>query len=76
MNKTMETLFMEFLETPPTGPLAAEMRKLSKIIDDQNVDGLVDDDTVAAYELSAMRYGFAGGFAAAMNLLGGQQEGK
>lgn len=76
MNKTMETLFMAFLETPLTGPLAAEMRRLSKVIDEQNVDGLVDDDTVAAYELSAMRYGFAAGFAAAMNLLGGQQEGK
>lgn len=75
MNKMLETMFMEFLETTPTSPLAAEMQRLSAIIDRQNANGSVDDDTIAAYELSAMRYGFSAGFAAAVNLLGSQQEG-
>lgn len=76
MNKTLETLFMEFLETTPTGPLAADMQRISATIDQQIANGTVDDDTIAAYELSAMRYGFSAGFAAAMNLLSGQQVAK
>lgn len=66
MNKMLESLFMDFLETTPTGPLAAEMQRLSAVIGDQIEAGAVDDDTVAAYELSAMKYGFAAGYAAAL----------
>ena len=65
MDKMLESLFMDFLETTPTGPLAAELQRLSRIIDDQITAGNVDADTIAAYELAAMRYGFAAGYAAA-----------
>lgn len=66
MNEMLEILFMHFLETAPTGELAAAMRQISVIIDQQIAAGAVDSDTIANYELSALRYGFSAGYAAAM----------
>lgn len=65
MNTMLESLFMAFLETTPTGPLAAEMQRISTIIDQQIEAGAVDADTIGDYELAAMRFGFAAGYAAA-----------
>lgn len=69
MNEMLEALFMNFLESAPTGALAAAMQRLSTIIDRQIDTGTVDADTIADYECAAMRYGFAGGFAAALQVL-------
>ena len=71
MNEMLETLFMNFLETSPTGPLSAAMQRLSSIIDRQIEAGAVDPDTIADYECAAMKYGFAAGYAAAMQALDG-----
>lgn len=71
MNKVLETLFMNFLETAPTGPLAAEMQRLSSVIDQQVEAGNVDADIIGDYECAAMKYGFAAGYAAAMQALEG-----
>lgn len=68
MNEMLESLFMNFLETAPTGALAAAMQRLSRLIDQQIEAGAVDPDTIADYECAAMRHGFAAGFAAAMQV--------
>lgn len=68
MNEMLETLFMNFLESHHTGPLAAELHRLGGTIDQQIDAGAVDADTIADYEYAAMKYGFAAGFAAAMEL--------
>lgn len=68
MNDTIETLFMSFLETPPSGELAEAMHKISAEIDRQIEAGAVDPMTVADYECVAARYGFYAGFAAAQGL--------
>ena len=68
MNEMLESLFMNFLETAPTGALAAAMQRLSSIIDRQIEAGAVDPDTIADYECAAMKYGFSAGFAAAMQV--------
>ena len=73
MNIMLESLFMNFLETTPTGPLAAEMQRISRLIDDQITAGAVDTDTIAAYELAATKRGFAAGYAAAMQALEGSR---
>ena len=72
MNEMLESLFMNFLETAPTGPLAEAMHRLSTTIDRQIDAGAVDADTIADYECAAMRYGFAAGYKAAMQLIGQQ----
>ena len=71
MNEMLESLFMNFLETAPTGPLAAEMQRLSRLIDQRVGAGDVDLDTIADYECAAMKYGFAAGYAVAMQALEG-----
>ena len=68
MNDTIETLFMSFLETPPSGELAEAIHKISAEIDRQIETGAVDPMTVADYERAAARYGFYAGFAAAQGL--------
>lgn len=68
MNDTIETLFMSYLETPPSGELAEAMHKISAEIDRQIEAGVVDPMTVADYECAAARYGFYAGFAAAQGL--------
>lgn len=72
MNEMLETLFMNFLESPHTSLLAAEMHRLSALIDQQIEAGDVDMDTIAAYELAACRFAFAGGYAAGMQAAMGQ----
>lgn len=72
MNEMLETLFMGFLEAPHTGLLVAELHRLSALIDQQIEAGDVDMDTVAAYELAACRFAFAGGYAAGMQAAMGQ----
>lgn len=69
MNEMLEALFMDFLESAPTGALAAAMHRLGKTIDLQIDAGAVDADTIADYECAAMKYGFAGGFSAALQVL-------
>lgn len=73
MNKMLEILFMNFLESAPIGELAEEMHRLSAEIDSQIDAGTVDADTIGDYECAAMKYGFAGGFAAAMQLANAPQ---
>ena len=72
MNEMHETLFMNFLESRHTGPLAAELHRLSALIDEQIEARDVDMDTIAAYELAACRFAFAGGYAAGMHAAMGQ----
>ena len=72
MNEMLESMVMNFLETAPTGPLAAEMQRLSCLIDQQIGAGNVDADIIGDYELSAMRFGFAAGYKAAIQLIGQQ----
>ncbi len=67
-DKTVEILFENFLNSDPTGELAEEMHRISAIIDEQIAAGAVDPDTIADYELAAMKYGFYAGFVAALNL--------
>ena len=73
MNEMLETLFMNFLESRHTGPLAEAMHELGGIIDQQIDAGAVDADTIGDYEYAAMKYGFAAGFVAAMELAKAQQ---
>lgn len=73
MNEMLETLFMHFLESAPAGSLADAMHQLSRTIDQQIEAGAVDADTIGDYECAAMKYGFAGGFAAAMQLANAPQ---
>ena len=63
---TIENLFENFLNTAPTGELAEAMHRISAELDAQIKAGAVDEDTVADYELSAMRNGFYAGFVAAL----------
>ncbi len=74
MNEMLETLFMNFLESTPTGELSEAMHRLSAEIDSQIAAGDVDPDTIGDYECAAMKYGFAGGFAAAQQLRGGARK--
>lgn len=74
MDEMLETLFMDFLESTPAGPLADAMHQLSRTIDQQIAAGDVDPDTIGDYECAAMKYGFAGGFAAAQQLIGGARK--
>ena len=68
-DKTLEILFENFLSSDPYGELAEAMHTVSAAIDAQIEAGAVDPDTVADYELAAMKYGFYAGFFAAMNLI-------
>ena len=68
MNETIETLFEDFLEEHPAGELAAELHSLSAAIDEQIASGAVKQETIADYELAAMRMGYYAGFAAALEL--------
>ena len=68
MNETIETLFEDFLEEHPAGELAAELHRISAAIDEQIASGAVKQETIADYELAAMRMGYYAGFAAAMEL--------
>ena len=73
MNEMLETLFMNLLESPHTGPLAEAMAQISGEIDQQVDAGAVDVDIIADYECACLRYGFAAGFAAAVKMLNAQQ---
>ena len=73
MNEMLENLFMNFLESHHTGPLAEAMGQISAAIDQQIDAGAVDVDIVADYECACLRYGFAAGFAAAVKMLNAQQ---
>ena len=73
MNEMLENLFMNFLESPHTGPLAEAMGQISAAIDQQIAAGAVDADLVGDYECACLRYGFAAGFAAAAKMFGAQQ---
>lgn len=68
MNKTIETLFENFLETRHAGELVDELHRIGGMIDTQIEAGAVDCDTIGEYELAATRYGFYAGFAAALEL--------
>lgn len=74
MNEMLETLFMNFLESAHTGPLADDMAQISGEIDNQIADGAVDANLVGDYECACLRYGFAAGFAAAKQLAHGQRK--
>lgn len=63
--ETIESLFLDFLEEPTTGDLAAELARISAQLDDEIRAGAVSFDTVAAYEAAAMRRGFYAGYMAA-----------
>ncbi len=67
-DKTVEILFESFLSSDPSGELAEAMHNISAALDAQIEAGAVDPDTVADYELAAMKYGFYAGFVAALNL--------
>ena len=69
MNEMLEILFMNFLESAHTGPLADAMAQISGEIDNQIADGAVDADLVGDYECACLRYGFTAGFNAALKLL-------
>lgn len=68
-DKTVETLFNNFLHSDPGGELAEAMHSISAVIDAQIEAGAVDPDTIADYEHAAMQYGFYAGFVAALNMM-------
>ena len=67
-NKTLEILFLNFLEEECTGKLVTELSRISAKIDAQIEAGAVEYETVGEYELLAKQVGFYAGFIAGMEL--------
>ena len=74
MNRIIEILFENYLNTDHTGDVAEELHKISAEIDRQIEAGDVDANAIGDYELAAARLGFYEGFKMGLELAMGRQQ--